>query len=430
MIKPNIHIKEKHKRLIAVIILIFLFLFACSKIKTWMLTRNMTEAELTLYYIEKAEDSQGYRLLTSHRLTEEETILKELYDALREGDSITACHIMGVPDTFTSTNYNKWLQATGFSSLFNYDESEIGIQYKEETVTQTVNKKEVTIQQCVYYLFCSDNKDINVRIVCDSLNGVTVYLPDNGIIEDYVLLAPVKYLYEHNVDLSNDNVNNLSSYVTTTVSAPYTSGEGWSTTWYQYEFPLFLDVESPGFLISTTIGTYETYFLEYTSGGYSSSTYNTVLAVITDEQVEAYLAGAETTINKIFSLLQEEAGEEKLGKYLLSSSIMNTLTSSGTSTSGNTYEKYKDSIESVSAVSLFLSQEAEGTLPLLYNCRIAEEDGIIMKVNASIQTSTGQCRLVTFLHMRYLDGTWKLVDMDDSSDNSIFFNITIYDPQW
>lgn len=65
-------LKEKYKRwiLIAAVALILLFLF--NVVKNWYITKDMTPEERTIYREQQEESAQGYRLLTSHQLTEEE----------------------------------------------------------------------------------------------------------------------------------------------------------------------------------------------------------------------------------------------------------------------------------------------------------------------------------------------------------------------
>ena len=69
-------------------------------------------------------------------------------------------------------------------------------------------------------------------------------------------------------------------------------------------------------------------------------------------------------------------------------------------------------------------------MPLAYNCRIAGSDGIVLKVNAKLSTTEGECRKTTFIYMRYIEGKWKLAGMSNNNNNNLFWNITPFDPQW
>ena len=222
-------LKEKYKRwiLIAAVALILLFLF--NVVKNWYITKDMTPEERTIYREQQEESTQGYRLLTSHQLTEEEKLMKELFECLKSGDTFRACQLMGVPDTFDSSTYNEWLKENEFTALLNYDIAEIGVVSQLETVEETENYQTVTHEEMAYYLFVAADNTIRCRFICEEEQEGMVFVPEKGIVRDYVLLAPVKALYEHSANLEDENAEDLSVYIKTTAEQPYLSSENWSS---------------------------------------------------------------------------------------------------------------------------------------------------------------------------------------------------------
>ena len=152
---------------------------------------------------------------------------------------------------------------------------------------------------------------------------------------------------------------------------------------------------------------------------------HTVLAIIPDETVNEILDQANNSLKNIYTLLQAQASDAELGKYLLSGNILETC-----SQSNRNYDEIYEKLQTVTDCNLYYNKEASGTLPVEYNCRLAENDGVIVKVNASVNTTLGECRKVTTLHLRYMDDTWKIVDMDTTNANNLFVDISTFDPQW
>lgn len=419
-------LKEKYKRwiLIAAVALILLFLF--NVVKNWYITKDMTPEERTIYREQQEESAQGYRLLTSHQLTEEEKLMKELFECLKSGDTFRACQLMGVPDTFDSSTYNEWLKENELSALLSYDIAEIGVVSQLETVEETENYQTVTHEELAYYLFAAADNTIRCRFICEEEQEGMVFVPEKGIVRDYVLLAPVKALYEHSVNPEDESAEDLSVYVKTTVDQPYLSAENWSTVWYQFEFPRFLDCE-PHFILKSDLGTFESEYVEVQpkNSSNTSDMLHTVLAVIPDETVNEILGKANESLEKIYELLKAQASEAEIGRYLLSAAVLETCSQNEAN-----YAQIYETLQTVTGSTLYYNKEAFGTLPLVYNCRIAESDGVIVKVNALIDTTMGECRKVTTLHLRYLDGIWKIVDMDISNNNNLFTDVTTFDPQW
>ncbi len=406
--------KEKHRRILAAVIAVFLFLIAAGQVRKWYILRGMTEEEREIYYEVKQEEKDGYRRLSSHQLDEMEETLKSLYQALKSGDTRASCDVMGVPDTFDAETYSRWLTDTGFESLLSLAEDEVGILYREEQVQVKQGFNTQTYIEDAYYLFDTDDQSRNVRLVFEE----GYFTPDGGLVGDYTLLAPSARLYEYSTDLSSEDAADLSAYITCSVDEPYQTSENWVSVWYQYDFPRFLNTE-PHFQIHSDIGNFDSSYLELTEG------VHTVLADIQEEDVEAYVQTAEDLLKHIFSLLQAGASDAEIGEYLLSSELLSIC-----SPSGSNWETVSSGIESVEELELYLNTDAEGVLPASYNCRLTEEDGVVLKVNALLRTTEGECRLTTTLYIRCMDGEWKLIAMDRSQDNSLFENISIYDPQW
>lgn len=174
-------LKEKYKRwiLIAAVALILLFLF--NVIKNWYITKDMTPEERTIYREQQEESAQGYRLLTSHQLTEEEKLMKELFECLKSGDTFRACQLMGVPDTFDSSTYNEWLKENELFALLSYDIAEIVVVSQLETVEETENYQTVTHEELAYYLFAAADNTIRCRFICEEDPEGLVFVPEIGI---------------------------------------------------------------------------------------------------------------------------------------------------------------------------------------------------------------------------------------------------------
>lgn len=120
-------LKEKHKRLLVICGVALVLFLSARGIRQWLVVKDMTAEEKTIYYEQKQEEKQGYRCMSSHQLTEEEAVLRDLFQYLKAGNTIEACKIMDVPDAFDTETYNQWLKSTGIQPLFAYDLSEIGI---------------------------------------------------------------------------------------------------------------------------------------------------------------------------------------------------------------------------------------------------------------------------------------------------------------
>lgn len=416
-------LKEKHKRLLVICGVALVLFLSARGIRQWLVVKDMTAEEKTIYYEQKQEEKQGYRCMSSHQLTEEEAVLRDLFQYLKAGNTIEACKIMDVPDAFDTETYNQWLKSTGIQPLFAYDLSEIGILDRQEEREETVNYKSVTYDEHAYYIFFTGDNTVRCRFVYQPEDEVMRFVPDSGIIENYELESPSKNLYEYSANVEEDE--DLEQYLVTTIEQPYLSEEKWSTTWYKFEFPRFLNC-TPHFLIASELGTFETEYVEQESSTSSSAEpYHTVLAIIPDETVNEILDQANNSLKNIYTLLQAQASDAELGKYLLSGNILETC-----SQSTRNYDEIYEKLQTVTDCNLYYNKEASGTLPVEYNCRLAENDGVIVKVNASVNTTLGECRKVTTLHLRYMDDTWKIVDMDTTNANNLFVDISTFDPQW
>lgn len=429
---PEIRIKEHVKTKIFIVIIIAILWFAARASLRWYSMKDMTPEEKQIYYEMEEEAQRGYRLLNSHQLTEQEIQIRNLFDSLQAGDTKQLCAAMGVPDVFDAESYNKWLNTTGLSELKGLPYDSVGVLSRDETVNteESTTFNQVQENQTAYYLFDNnDRKNKIVRFVYSKDSQSVYFRPDNGIIKNFVLLSPTKDLYP-NIESGNlDNEDSLLKYVITSTDCPYTVSDQWKSTWYQFTFPYFLNVEEPHFMLHTDIGTFKSAYLVTSS--YSSSL-NTVIAVPTEDQSDALVSDAQQVIATIFEKVQQDASKSDLSDYVISEDLADTLVAppENTYSYGNTYTEIIDSIRTVEKVSLQLSSEAEGTMPLAYNCRIFGSDGVVLKVNAKLSTTDGECRKTTFIYMRYIEGKWKLAGMSNNNNNNLFWNITPFDPQW
>ena len=429
---PEIRIKEHVKTKIFIVLVIVILYYAARAGLRWYSMKDMTPEEKQIYYEVQEETDRGYRLLNSHQLTEQEIQMRNLFDSLQTGDTKQLCASMGVPNVFNTESYNKWLDTTGLSVLKGLSYEDVGVLCRDETVNteESTTFNQVQESQTAYYLFDNnDRKNKIVRFVYSKDSQGAYYRPDNGIVRNYVLLSPTKDLYPNTETGNIDSEDSLLKYVKTSTDCPYTVSDQWKSTWYQFSFPYFLNVEEPHFLLHTDIGTYKSAYL-YTST--YSSTLNTVIAVPTEEQSDVLVNDAQEIIATIFEKVQEDASKSDLADYLISEDLADTLVAppENTYSYGNKYSDIIDSIRTVEKVTLQLSSEAEGTMPLAYNCRIAGSDGIVLKVNAKLSTTEGECRKTTFIYMRYIEGKWKLAGMSNNNNNNLFWNITPFDPQW
>ena len=93
-----------------------------------------------------------------------------------------------------------------------------------------------------------------------------------------------------------------------------------------------------------------------------------MIAVPTEEQSDVLVNDAQEVIATIFEKVQEDASKSDLADYLISEDLADTLVAppENTYSYGNKYSDIIDSIRTVEKVTLQLSSEAEGTMPLIF----------------------------------------------------------------
>ncbi len=333
--------------------------------------------------------------LDSPNLTDYEKPLANFVSGIQAKDAAKIATALGSVNIFGDT-LDGWIVSNNYESLQTEDLHDIKIQSSKDGKVATIN---------VFFEEPNEDKSNFVEYKSDFDGKEWNITPPTGLSTDYTFYAPVSSVSINDVDMST-----------------YAASD--SNYGYAFNLPRVIETDSsPDCVLNTSIGKYSGKIINASTSSYGSAL-PIAMAVFTEDQKKEINQYFVDCANSVFDMMRTGADRDSYSAYLLDSNAVSAIFD----VDGD--DKQAAIANEANAVSRIevLSAESVAGYPDAYIYHFSSSDSITMNIRYNAVLSSGECHRCAAVTMTYTNGSWKIAKIN--STNSLFTNLTAFNPEW